>query len=175
MKLTPLDIRQKRFAPAFRGLSRREVEAFQELLAAEFEDVVKENIGLKEELKRMQLQLESHQERERTLQETMVTAQRISEDLRAAAKKEADLVLAEAELQAERIVQGAQDRLGSVVQDLQELKRQRAQFEAQVRAVVDSHGRLLDAFRDANDAERTATENNLAFLPSSKARAAHGE
>ena len=175
MKLTPLDIRQKRFANALRGLDRREVEAFQELLAAEFEDLVKENIALKEDLKRMQLQLEQHQEKERTLQETMVTAQRISEDLRAAAKKEADIVLAEAELQAERIVQGAQDRLGSVINDIQELKRQRAQFEAQVRAIVDSHGRLLDAFQDANAAERAHSENNLAFLPSSKARAAQGE
>ena len=48
MKITPLDIRQKRFAPAFRGFERREVEAFLEMVATEFEEVVKENIALKE-------------------------------------------------------------------------------------------------------------------------------
>lgn len=154
MKITPLDIRQKRFAPTLRGYDRREVEAFQELLAAEFEEVVRENISLKEELKRAQLQLEQHVERERTLQETMVTAQRISEELRTAAKKEADILVAEAELQAEKIVQGAHQRLVAVVSDVNELKRQRTQFEAQVRAVVESHLKLLETFSTPSSVER---------------------
>ena len=51
-------------------------------------------LALKEELRRLQVRLDHHQERERTLQETMVTAQRISEDMKAAAKKEADAILA---------------------------------------------------------------------------------
>ncbi len=132
MKITPLDIRQKRFETALRGFSKREVEAFLELIAGEFEEVVKENIALKEELKRTQLRLEQHLERERTLQETMVTAQRISEDLKAAAKKEAEIILADAEHQAEKIVHGAHQRLVQVVEDINELKRQRVQFESQV-------------------------------------------
>ena len=63
MKITPLDIRQKRFASAFRGFHSREVEGYLELLAAEFEEVVKENVALKEELKRTQARLEQHVER----------------------------------------------------------------------------------------------------------------
>jgi cell division initiation protein len=169
MKMTPLDIRQKRFQASLRGFDRREVEAFQELMAGEFEEVVKENISLKEELKRTQLQLEQHQERERTLQETMVTAQRISEELRTAAKKEADIVVAEASLQAEKIVQEAHQRLVSVVGDINELKRQRVQFESQVRSVVESHLKLLEAFSAASGLER---EGNVAYLAAKKA---HGE
>jgi cell division initiation protein len=163
MKMTPLDIRQKRFPPALRGYDRREVEAFQELLAAEFEEVVRENIALKEELKRAQLQLEQHVERERALQETMVTAQRISEELRTAAKKEADIVVAEAELQAEKIVQGAHQRLVQVVADITELKRQRTQFESQLRSVVDSHLKLLETFGSAHGAMERG-EDNVAYL-----------
>src|SRR5208282_1204548 len=98
MKFTPLDIRQKRFATAFRGLARRDVQAFLELLSAEFEEVVKENIALKEELKRVQGQLEHHLERERTLQQTMVTAQRVSDDLKGVAKKEADVIVSHTKL-----------------------------------------------------------------------------
>ncbi len=48
MKLTPLDIRQKRFQQVFRGLSRTEVEAFLEMIAGEFEELAKENIALRE-------------------------------------------------------------------------------------------------------------------------------
>jgi uncharacterized protein (TIGR00251 family) len=110
MKMTPLDIRQKRFEVSLRGYDRREVEGFLELTAGEFEEVVKENIGLKEELKRVQARLEQHLEREKALQETMVTAQRISEDVKSQARKEAEVIVAEAELQAEKIIAQA-DRL----------------------------------------------------------------
>ena len=166
MKITPLDIRQKRFESALRGFSRREVEAFLELVAGEFEEVVKENISLTEELKRTQARLETHLERERTLQETMVTAQRISEDLKAAAKKEAEIILAEAEHQAEKIVQNAHMKLVQVVEDINELKRQRVQFESQVKSVIDAHAKLLDTFA-SSEAERERLDpvgDNVAFL-----------
>lgn len=165
MKLTPLDIRQKRFEASFRGFSKREVEAFLELLAGEFEEVVKENIALKEENKRAQLRIEQYQERERTLQETMVTAQRISEDVKAAAKKEAEILIAGAEQQAEKIVQNAHQKLVQVVEDINELKRQRIQFEAQVRSVIDGHAKLLETFSASfQDSEWERVDDNVAFL-----------
>jgi len=147
MKMTPLDIRQKRFEREMRGYSRREVEGFLELTAAEFEEVVKENIGLKEELKRVGARLEHHLEREKTLQETMVTAQRISEDVKATARKEAEVIVAEASLQAEKIVAGANHKLTELVADINELKRQRVQFESQLGALIDSHRKLLETFK----------------------------
>ena len=171
MKITPLDIRQRRFQSSFRGYAHREVEAFLELVAGEFEEVVKENIALKEELKRTQLKLEQHQERERTLQETMVTAQRISEDLKSAAKKEAEIIIADAEHQAEKIVHGAHQRLVQGVEDINELKRQRTQFESQVRSVLDAHQKLLETFKGPSFADRdyARVEDNVAYLSQKKA------
>ncbi|HYX91557.1 MAG TPA: DivIVA domain-containing protein [Myxococcaceae bacterium] len=168
MKITPLDIRQKGFESSFRGFSRREVEAFLELVASEFEEVIRENIALKEELRRVHARLEQHHERERTLQETMVTAQRISEDMKAAAKKEAEIILADAEHQAEKIVQGAHQKLVQVIEDINELKRQRVQFESQVRGVIASHARLLDAFSEAPE-PRERIDDNVAFFAHKKA------
>jgi cell division initiation protein len=147
MKMTPLDIRQKRFEVAMRGYTKKEVEGFLELTAAEFEEVVRENISLKEELKRTQARLEHHVEREKTLQETMVTAQRISEDVKAQARKEAELTLADAELQADKIIAGANNRLVDLVKDISELKRQKVQFESHLEALIDSHKKLLDTWK----------------------------
>jgi cell division initiation protein len=171
MKITPLDIRQKRFDTSFRGFTRREVEAFLELMAAEFEEVVKENIQLKEEQKRSQARIEQYQEREHTLQETMVTAQRISDDLKEAAKKEAEIVLADAEQQAERIVQNAHLKLVQVVDDINELKRQRVQFESQVGSVIAAHQKLLETFSQTTRAEREPEriDDNVSFLSHKKA------
>ncbi len=173
MKITPLDIRQKRFASAFRGFDRREVEAFLDLVAGEFEELVKENISLKDELKRTNARLEQHVERERTLQETMVTAQRISEDLKAAAKKEAEIIIADAEQQAEKIVQSAHLKLVQVVEDINELKRQRVQFESQVRSVIEAHQKLLETFA-TSDLERERVEDNVAFFTHKKASSSEG-
>jgi cell division initiation protein len=160
MKITPLDIRQKRFASAFRGFHSREVEGYLELLAAEFEEVVKENVALKEELKRTQARLEQHVERERTLQETMVTAQRISEDIKVQAKKEAEIHLADAEHQADKLLHNAQGRLGQVLDEIAELKRQKVRFEAQVRVVVESHLKLLEAFSTPQEDEPRGAVSN---------------
>jgi cell division initiation protein len=173
MKITPLDIRQKRFETALRGFDRREVEAFLELLAGEFEEVVKENISLKEELKRAAVKLEHLQEKERTLQETLVTAQRISEELQQTAKKEAEIIIAEAEHQAERIVHDAHQKLVQVVADINELKRQRIQFESQVRSVIEAHVKLLEAYRPQAGPDRDAerVEDNVAFLMQKKVHA----
>lgn len=147
MKMTPLDIRQKRFEVLFRGYSKKEVEAFLELAAGEFEEVVRENISLKEEVKRVQARLEQHVEREKALQETMVTAQRISEDVKAQARKESEVIVADAELQAEKIVAGANNRLVELIKELNELKRQKVQFESHLEALVDSHKKLLDTWK----------------------------
>lgn len=147
MKMTPLDIRQKRFEAQLRGYSKKEVEGFLELTAGEFEEVVRENISLKEEVKRVQARLEQHLEREKALQETMVTAQRISEDVKAQARKESEVIVADAELQAEKIIANANNRLVELVKELTELKRQKVQFESHLEALIDSHKKLLDTWK----------------------------
>jgi cell division initiation protein len=167
MKITALDIRQKHFRTALRGYDVREVGAFLELLASELEDVVKENIALKEEMRRKQVRIDAYHEREKTLQETMVTAQRISEDVKAAAKKEAELVIGDAELQAEKIVADAHRKLVQVVDDINELKRQRVQFEAQLKGIIDGHLKLLETFKSAPASVKI--EENVSFLASKKA------
>jgi len=148
MRITPLDIQQKRFGRAFRGYHREEVDAFLSLVSTAFEDLVKENIALREEGQRKDETIADHRGRERALQETLVTAQKASEEIREAARKEAEIALSEAELQAEKIVQGAHQRYLRVVDDIQEMKRQRLQFEAGLRSLVETHMKLLSAFRE---------------------------
>ncbi len=162
MKVTPLDIRQKQFGKKVRGLDAREVEAFLELVAAEFEEIVRESIAIKDELKRKSAKLEEFHERERTLQETMVTAQKVTEDIKDAAKRQAEVVVSEAELQAEKIVQGAHNRLVQILDEIGELKRQRTQFEAGLRSLVESQLKLLEVFQGQPAAPRIG--ENVEFL-----------
>jgi cell division initiation protein len=174
MKITPLDIQKKTFRTVWRGLDEAEVDAFLEIVATELEEVIKENIHLQEELRRKTARLEEFKEREKVLQETLLTAQRITSDIKDQARKESELLLAEAEQQAEKIVQDAHRRLVELLQDIAELKRQRASFEAQVRQSAEAHLKLLEemnaSLRGPEVPERIS--ENVAFL--TPRRAAEG-
>jgi len=62
-----------------------------------------------------------------------------------------------------------------VVDDINELKRQRVQFESQVRSIIDAHQRLLETFTQATgmpEREPERIDDNVAFLaPPKKASA----
>jgi cell division initiation protein len=163
VKLTPLDIRQKQFARKLRGSDPKEVEAFLELMAQELEDLVRENIALKDDVKRKNARIEEYRDREKTLQETMITAQRITDDLKDAAKRSAEVIVSEAELQAEKIVQGAHGRMIQILDEIGELKRQRSQVTSGIRAILDAELKLLDIFKE-EAAPRVA--ENVEFLAS---------
>ncbi len=166
MNITPLDITQKQFRRVFRGLDPEEVEAFLALVATEFEALVKEAVALREASQRKSEEIAEHKSRERALQETLVTAQKASEEIRDAARKEAEITISDAELQAEKIVQAAHTRFLRIVDDINELKRQRVQFEANVKTLVESHLKLLEAFREP------AREEAVQFMPSPRKKAA---
>jgi cell division initiation protein len=162
MNITPLDITQKQFRKVFRGLDPEEVEAFLGLVAVEFEAIVKDVLALREDNQRKAEDIAEFKARERALQETLVAAQRASEEIRDSARKEAEITISDAELQAERIVQAAHGRFLRIVDDINELKRQRVQFETNVRTLVESHVKLLDAFREP------AREDAVQFMPRKK-------
>jgi len=162
MNITPLDITQKTFRKTFRGFDAEEVEAFLALVAVEFEALVKDNLALREDNQRKAEEILEFKGRERALQETLVTAQKASEEIREAARKEAEITISDAELQAEKIVQGAHGRFLRIVDDINELKRQRLQFETNVRTLVESHLKLIEAFREP------AREEAVQLMPGRK-------
>lgn len=122
---------------------------------------------LKDDLKRRGQRIDEYREQEKTLQETMIAAQQASDDIRDAAKRQAEIAISEAELQAERIVQGAHTRLVQILDEIAELKRQRAQFEAGVRSLVEAELKLLEVFQSQQGPH---VPKNIEFL-SPKGRA----
>ena len=91
MRLTPIDIQQQKFHRVWRGLETREVQSFLDLVAQQLGDLIRENGELRVELRRMSQELEGHRNREETLREAMLTAQRAIDEIREQAKKEAGL------------------------------------------------------------------------------------
>lgn len=153
MKLTPLDVQQQQFRRVLRGFDRREVQGFLDLVAQQMGDLARENSELKSEARRSLHELEEHRDREATLREAMITAQRAIEDIREQARKEAEVVISEAEVRAEKIVHGAHARVTKVIEEINELKRQRVRAIEELRGVLHTHVRLLDLHDQATGQE----------------------
>ena len=159
MRISPMDIRQQQFTVRmFRGFDVQEVDTFLEDLAADYETLLKENSLLKEQLGALEERARGLEDRERVLQETLVTTQRMVEEMKESARREASLLVREAELQSEKIVEAARASEVTIQNEIVQLKRTRRQLAEALRSTVDMYQRLLDqdlkadANPDAKDA-----------------------
>ncbi len=163
MKLSPLDIQSQQFRLRFRGFDQREVEAFLESVAAEYEEIIRENAKQKEKIARLTNQVDELRQREQTLKDTMMTAQKVTEDMRGSARKEAELIMAEAEHKAGRLLDDAHRKVARISDEITELRRQRAQFETQIKAAAEAHLKMLQITSEAI-AEQLGKGENVKFL-----------
>lgn len=163
MKLTPLDVKSQTFSTRWKGLDPAEVQAFLEVVTSDLEEITAENNTLKDEMKRLRSDLDGHMDREKTLRETMVTAQRLAEEIQQHAEEKAKLVGGEAEVRAEKILDAAHRRAAKISEDISELKRQRMSLEAAIRATIQSHLSMLDGLREENK-DQDELDEKLKFL-----------
>src|SRR3954465_6325562 len=111
MRIAPLDLRQQRFRTALRGFDRTEVVAFLTEAADDYEHAMREIDRLRGDLMRMEALLAEHRERESNLRDTLLTANRLSEEMKETAHTEAKLIVREAQGRADVLIQKAQVRL----------------------------------------------------------------
>ena len=144
MKITPIDIQQQQFkGKMLGGLDPNEVDMFLQTVAGEMENLVRENNELQEQQAKHNREIQGVLEKERQLHETLLSAQRVIEEMKANAQKEAALIVSEAELKAERIVVDAERQLAELKNRIEEIRRQKVQFEVNLKSLLDSHGRML--------------------------------
>lgn len=144
MKITPLDIQQQQFkGKLFGGLDSDDVDAFLQTVAAELEDLNRENTDLREQLRRITADMDDMRQKETTLRETLLAAQKITEEMKANSQKEANLLISEAELKGEKILADAEKKLAELKSQIQDLKREKLQFETAMKALLDTHYKLI--------------------------------
>jgi len=148
VNLTPLDIQQQKFKTRFRGFDIQEVDFFLDQMADAFESLLKQNENLKEEFRRLQLEIQGYKNREDAFKRALLNSQRVIEQMKENAQKSAELIVAEAEVKAEKILNKAHNRLAQLHEDIMELKRQRMQIEVQISSVIEAHGKLLEISKE---------------------------
>ncbi len=144
MKITPLDIQQQQFkGKIFGGLDPEDVDAFLQTVSQEMEDLSRENSELKEQIRRNADAMAEMSSRESQLRDTMLAAQKITEEMKANSQKEATLIISEAELKAEKILADANLKLAQLNSQIQDLRREKLQFETALKSLLDTHYKML--------------------------------
>jgi cell division initiation protein len=155
MALTPLEVQRMRFPRKLRGADEAEVERFLALVAEELAGRLAQAEKLERENRYFKQRLEEGEGREHQLQQTLVRAQKVSDEITANARREAEVMVKEAEVAADRIVQQAIEQTARFEAKIAELRTLRRELQVKFKNNLDLFQRILEA--EMEDERNTAT------------------
>ena len=147
--LTPLDVRRYEFGSALRGYDKQRVDEFREQVAAELERLVRLNQELEQKARNFHEQLRAFRERDKALNDALVSAQQLRAEMREQAEREGQIVRREAEAEASRILDGARTEVRRFEEEIAGLERMRRTHIAQLRAFVQRQLSEIEAAEQA--------------------------
>ena len=156
--LTPLDVRRYDFGRALRGYDPERVERFREQVAEELERLTRQTQELEAKARGFHEQLRAFREREKALNEALVSAQQLRTEMREQAEREAQLIIREAKAEGDRLVDAARGEARRIASEIDALERSRRAFIAQMRAFIDKQVAELDAAEAAGSAGHNAAQ-----------------
>ena len=148
MRVAPLDLRQHRFKTVLRGFDKTEVVALLTEAADDYEHALREMDRLRQDVSRLESLLGEHREREANLRNTLLTAQRLADEIKDAAQNEARLVVKEAQGRADLLLQKGQVRLEEVERDINEMRLRRRGVEGTLEASIQALYHALEFIRE---------------------------
>jgi len=148
MRIAPLDLRQQRFRTRMRGFDPTEVVAFLTEAADDYEHALREIDRLRQDLSRQEALLAEHRDREANLRNTLLTAQRLADEIKEAAQTESKLIIREAQGRADLLLQKAQGRLDEIERDINEMRLRRRDVEGSLESSIQALYRALEFIRD---------------------------
>ena len=155
MRVTPLDIIQKQFAPARRGgVEADEVREFLDQVRESMEALLKENQGLRDEVGRKDAEIADLRDNESDIKTTLMLARQVQVDMERGARRVADVIVGGARLEAERILMAASQERRELQGDLVRLRSSRAKLMADLRGVLDSYTRIVSEMEQEAPAAR---------------------
>jgi cell division initiation protein len=151
--VSPLDMRQAKFGTSMRGFERTEVNTFLIEAADSYEQSLRETDRLRQEIARLEGQLQQYRELEGGLRTMLLSAQKVADDMRENAQQEAARIVREAEGRVELMSQTAQAQAEDVQRDIDGLKLKRREAENGLEASIASLQSTLEFIREQDTRE----------------------
>src|ERR1044072_2878924 len=125
MSMTPVEIRHVGLPRRPLGYERGSTDQLPPDIASSFEHVWRERADLRDELEELESELARQKELEQALRNTLLSAERMADDMRTQARREADVIAAGPAPAPRDIVSGAQaerERVRTEIRRLQEVE-----------------------------------------------------
>jgi cell division initiation protein len=158
LNISPLDVRNQVFRKSFRGYDSDEVRHFLEAVADMMEQMLKEKEDLVHEHAALKEKAAVFNELETALRDTMITAQRISDEARLSAKREADHILKDADLESKRRLQEAQRQAEEITKSRETVRTETMAFVAKLRSLLEAQLSFLGSVESEVRAEGSKRE-----------------
>lgn len=147
--LTPVDARRYDFGSALRGYDKTRVDQFRDQVADELERLTRVNQELEAKAKGFHEQLRAFRERDKALNDALISAQQLRADTRDQAEREAQLTLREARAEGEKVVDEARAEVRRLRAELDALDRTRRSYLTHMRAMAERQLAELQAAESA--------------------------
>jgi len=158
MKILPMDIQRQNFGRVMRGFDIEDVRTYLTIVAEEVAALQGERDSLSQEIQSLRSLVDDHRQRENILKNTLLTAQRVSEEIKDNARKHAENVVKEAELQADKLLELAQRRAYDVEKAIIDLRSYQTGLRTEIRSFTNRITAILDM------QEETEDQDNVRFL-----------
>ena len=137
--LTAVDVRRYEFGTTMRGYDRARVDQFRQQVADELERLARTNQDLDEKTRSFHEQLRAFRERDRALNEALISAQQLREEVKDQAAREKELMIKEAQAEAQWIVESAREEVRGLRDELERLEKARRAYLAQIKIFAERH------------------------------------
>ena len=154
MNVSPLDLRQQTFRTAFRGYDKVEVTSFLSAFAEDYEQALLAADRLRQDVARMEAIINEQRAHENNLKSTLMTAQRLADDITSRAELEAQRIVREAETRAELMLEKTQSRLEDIQRDIDGMKLKRRDAETSLESTIQALRNTLEFVREQDTRER---------------------
>jgi cell division initiation protein len=136
MNVVPMDIKRQTFKRIFKGYDPEEVQTFLDMVSDQFDRVLKEKNELSVKLDKMQLEVEKYRTLEKSIQDTLESARRSTEEMKESATHGARLIVKEAEIEADHLMDEAARRRDALRNDVISLREQKKTFLIRMRSLL---------------------------------------
>jgi cell division initiation protein len=136
VSLTPVEIRHVKLGRRLFGFDRKATDRLLEEIVSSFEQVWRERADLRDEIEELEGELTRQKEIEGALRNTLLSAERMADDVRGQARREADVIVAEARSTARDIVSGAENERERIQSEIRRLRTLEVDVRAEYRAFL---------------------------------------
>ena len=136
MSLTPVEIRHVKLGRSLLGYDRKATDSLLADIVSSFEQVWRERADLRDEMEELETELTRQKEIEGALRNTLLSAERMADDVRGQARREADVIVSEARSTARDIVSGAENERERIQTEIRRLRTLEVDVRAEYRGFL---------------------------------------